>query len=78
MNVSLTGPPQEAPGLHVRCFPSCGAGVSSPERLGAGRVSDVRRVTQLTFEPWFADGTALTVPSRHSTASMNLDQPASL
>ena len=49
-----------------------------PERLGEGRVSDVRRVSQLIFEPWFADGTALTVPFRHDTANMNLDGPASL
>ena len=51
-------------GLHVRYFPSCGAGVSSPERPGG--VSDVHKVTQLVFKPWFADGTILTVPFRDS------------
>lgn len=51
-------------GLHVRYFPSCGAGVSSPERPGG--VSDVHKVTQLVFKPWFADGTILTsIPSQH-------------
>lgn len=63
-------------GLHVRYFPSCGAGVSSPERPGG--VSDVHKVTQLVFKPWFADGRILTVPFRHNTANMSLDQSASL
>ena len=77
MNVSLLGPLSKP--WAFLCATSHPVGQACHLRETRGGVGEpCAQVTQLIFEPRFADGTALTVPFRHDTANMNLDGPACL